>query len=803
MTQYLYDGRKALSFNQITEDFWVPTGSSSGNTVRRDFAELRRLYEQVGLLYRCVEIRADSLSDIPWAIVNKAGKTVWVKDDAPPADLTWLEPLPELLRMTEAALCLGSQAYWYRLHNRVKNLELRWFAPPSMMPIWDEKLGLVRFDRRITGVAEPLAVEDVVYIWRKDPMHETQPNISPAEAAMTAAGVLYSVDAFVTSFFERGALKAMIISMKGNPPKEEKERVKAWWSRTMSGLKNAFKAEVVSADGVEATVVGEGIQELSNTDLTGEKRHDIATTMGIPHSMVFSDAANHATAQTDKRTFYDSTILPDCRLIARQVNKQLLAPYGYHLEWRKDEMDVYQEDEGERSQSFATYVGAGIKHSIAAAMLGLDMPEGVKYEDLDGASELAAPQDEGGANGASTDVAQKNQILGYHIETGVVSKNEARAPLGLAPVDEVQDMAMRELRAKLEIMTIAKNAGIGPVEAAALVGLKVDIEPTPTVVVQPNGNQPPNAPIVDDAKLAESKRFRAWAKKRTNPDAAKFKSELLTDTDKAAILVEMEGGADQPFFTLTLPNGPITPDAFKSLLLQLDPDDDEKELRIREALERRTTRNLHEAFAEMLDTLYPQGYGEFADPNIEAGRVRTLFEQEQKLYDVLSRALQDGVDLGVSAAVQGLESTGFGFDYTLANEAARQFAIEHTGKLITRITDTTERGVRNNVARWIENGEPLEALSHDLQVYFGRARAESVAITEVTAAYAQGNLITWQESGVVAEVEWRTSADEIAGKCKICKPRHKQRAPLSKPEIDGIGIPGHVRCRCWWAAVLS
>jgi HK97 family phage portal protein len=280
---------------------------------------------------------------------------------------------------------------------------------------------------------------------------------------------------------------------------------------------------------------------------------------------------------------------------------------------------------------------------------------------------------------------------------------------------------------------------------------------------------------------------------RVNTCYANLKSdEMLTR------LLEV---AAPTFFTVSLPNGDITLEAYKSLLLQLDPEDDEKELRIREALERRTTRNLHAVFQDMIETLYPQGYGEFLDPNLEAQRVRRLFDEEQKLYDTLSRALQDGADLGVSAAVAGLENIGFGFDYTLANESARAWASQHSGTLISQISDTTQRGVRDGVARWIQNGEPLETLIGDLQIYFGRARAERIAVTEVTRAYAEGNLVAWRESGVVEQVEWRTSADEMV--CKICGVRHKKRAPLDMPQIDGRGIPAHVRCRCWWAGVIE
>jgi SPP1 gp7 family putative phage head morphogenesis protein len=245
----------------------------------------------------------------------------------------------------------------------------------------------------------------------------------------------------------------------------------------------------------------------------------------------------------------------------------------------------------------------------------------------------------------------------------------------------------------------------------------------------------------------------------------------------------------------------ITVEAWKALVLQLDRGDDEAERAIRMSLERRTTRNLHSVFQDMLDTLYPQGYGEFENPEMEAMRVHQLFMQEQRLYDEISRALQDGVDLGVSVAVTGLEQIGYGFDWTLANVHAREWALRHTGELIRDLSATTERAVRQATARFIDNGEPLEALKRDLEPYFGRKRAERIAITEVTTAYQQGSEDAWRASEVVSEMEWVTVNDELV--CPQCGPMQGERAPLGGTFPGGIAAPPrHINCRCFTRPVV-
>lgn len=70
-------------------------------------------------------------------------------------------------------------------------------------------------------------------------------------------------------------------------------------------------------------------------------------------------------------------------------------------------------------------------------------------------------------------------ILGYHIEQGVVSRNESREQLGLEPQDETQSERLRTLQAVLTVVQAAVNTGL-PLEAALeLAGLEVTLPDEP------------------------------------------------------------------------------------------------------------------------------------------------------------------------------------------------------------------------------------------------------------------------------------------------------------------------------------
>ena len=411
----------------------------------------------VGYLYRAVDLRANAVASVPWSIYPATGDTpLWDSaEPIPPQNLVPFVTMPDLLYRTEAALCIGARAYWFKERNRVRLTGLRWLDPFTMEPVWTPR-GLAGFKRHVNGNTQTLLPEDVAYLWLGG-LSETEPRPAPAQAAASAANVIYNTAQFAKAYFERGAVRAGLLTVEGQPLPTERERLKNWWSRFMSGIGNAFNAEVVSA-AVQYVPVGEGLAELGNQALIAEQREDIATALGVPHSLVMSNAANYATARQDAQSFYETTVVPQTQLIERQLNAQVFGPAGLRLKFRPQALDVFQQDENERATAFAQYVGAGLKPSIVAQMLGLDLPEGVTYEDLD-----------------------------------------------------------------------------------------PDPAPAPVVVTQP---PPPPTNQPDDAeddtpdsrageRDAEVRRFLRWAKKRHDPDVSEFKSAILSDAEKGALLGEM------------------------------------------------------------------------------------------------------------------------------------------------------------------------------------------------------------------------------------------------------------------------
>ena len=145
--------------------------------------------------------------------------------------------------------------------------------------------------------------------------------------------------------------------------------------------------EIVQADAVKPVVLGEGVKELSDSELIKEKREDIATAAGIPVTILWSTQGaglgSTGVTESDERKFYEQTVVPQARFIQGVLNEQIFGPMGLKWVFRPETLDVFQEDEGERAQAVVHYVSAGMRLGVACQILGVELPTGMEYDNLD------------------------------------------------------------------------------------------------------------------------------------------------------------------------------------------------------------------------------------------------------------------------------------------------------------------------------------------------------------------------------------------------------------------------------------
>jgi SPP1 gp7 family putative phage head morphogenesis protein len=237
------------------------------------------------------------------------------------------------------------------------------------------------------------------------------------------------------------------------------------------------------------------------------------------------------------------------------------------------------------------------------------------------------------------------------------------------------------------------------------------------------------------------------------------------------------------------------------MVLQLDPDKDDAEQKLRMALEKQFAAELEKALREQMNDLIP--------PTASDDEVRqapaNVSATSGPVRDALYRNLARGADLGVSVAFDQLQSIGMGFDWTLAHTEAMKFASTYSFDLIKGMNATTQAQMQTAIDEWFRNPSSLGALRQHLTPTFGPKRAQLIAQTETTRAAAEGSKQGYQESGVIAEMEWVAVNDELV--CPICGDDpdglNGKRAPLNGTFPGDYGVPpAHPNCRCFIRGVV-
>ena len=386
----MFDGQKAVSLGDLDRfmDFLINEDGVKSSV------SVDEAVSAVAFCFRGMRLRAQALSTLPFEIIRKTSSTegkpadtegsgddvLDASDDYQNALGFWPDPVDTLWRIEESLTAWG-RGYLFREQNRVINLGLKYLHPQSVELKQHPQTGEPLYFERIINGQPPkrLEIDEVLHFWHPDYQVELgPPKKSPVISALAAAGVSRNVDRFVEAFFGRGAIKAMLLAMEGNPTKEEKGRLLEWFESTVTGIRNAFRPGIINAKAVTPVIIGEGLESLTNETLTKEKREDIAVALGIPYSLLLSGSlaglGSGGVADRDDILFYTKTVQPEAEFVARVLNDQLLHDLGYHLRWRFSDLDIYSEDEKERATAVKTYSDAGLPLGTAMFMLGAELP---------------------------------------------------------------------------------------------------------------------------------------------------------------------------------------------------------------------------------------------------------------------------------------------------------------------------------------------------------------------------------------------------------------------------------------------
>lgn len=412
LSNVLFDGKSVSVWDADNMTGWEvygqPVATSEGY-----------FYKRVPWLYRAVRDRANLVGNMPFAILK--GSAEYDVSGTYENKLKWLPNPAALFKRVEMALAMFGKCYLFLETNGSGYIKAVKYINPTTIIEKVEPDGSITYKRKKGRVEEPIKNANIVAFYDTDCETEAgAPDSSAAKAGLAAAGVLYNSDTFIASFFARGAIKATVLSTI-NTSAGEAERLQHWWDDVVAGIKNAWAAIVLRGEGVKPTVIGEGLESLTNDTLTTERRQDIATALGVPESRLWSSAANYATSKEDMKSYYNGTIIPECDLIAEAFNAQVFNDEhklnGYRIEFRSETLDVFKADNNEQAQAASAFGDLFEKYPTfdlfeqSLVMLGFQLPQKL----LDAAKEYYADKEKR---------AEEMQENVENAETGQTSQDE-------------------------------------------------------------------------------------------------------------------------------------------------------------------------------------------------------------------------------------------------------------------------------------------------------------------------------------------------------------------------------------------
>lgn len=383
----------------------------SGGPQTLDQKAVSEFFSKVPWMRRGVELVATGVATMPFTISKWSGTSASEEPfDTSESYANKVKFLPnpqKLFWLIAASRQLTGRAYVYNTRNKFMTKALDYRVPTSISPKFSDAGVLVSFLRKYTTPSgqvkeETYQVEDLFYSWVTDPYVEIGPPLNyPALNALLASGVLLNLDEEVIRFFKGGMVKQTVFTVPANTKAEERDRVSTVLTNLFTGLQR-WRAKVFNADAFNATVIGEGLENMQNTELSDAKREDIAAAFGIPASKLFSNETGGlgggGVVEQDAKNFLNEKLIPETEAIYEDLNQQILHPSGYHIELERDSIDAFQEDESLRATSMSGIASAVSLDPIAAEfamkILGyeLDPDEQKMLDTIKGQKEQARQQ---------------------------------------------------------------------------------------------------------------------------------------------------------------------------------------------------------------------------------------------------------------------------------------------------------------------------------------------------------------------------------------------------------------------------
>jgi hypothetical protein len=346
-------------------------------------------WSRVAAAFRAFNLKANTVAGVPFSLFSKSGEE-YDNSNEWENKVKFLPNPQEILRLDTLSLMASNTFYNLKtsdaLGYRTRGLYNAIFSSftPYVNPVTAQ---LDYIERRIGSHTERYTPDDkrLIRAWRLDHTTEVLPSQNTeAKAILSSAGIIANQDAWVEHFYKRGGIKATLVALKGLiQGSETKEEAEKGWSQWLKGIGKWFgrPARIYNAEAIDIKPIGAGVDDMKDNKIYEQAIANIAMGTGMPLSLLLANSANYATAQEEKATWYDNDIIPMCKWIAFEYNRQLWEPLGFYMQFQPQTLDPNQQDETEKADAISQYIDIIVKCPTYDLFIGMADTIGIEISD--------------------------------------------------------------------------------------------------------------------------------------------------------------------------------------------------------------------------------------------------------------------------------------------------------------------------------------------------------------------------------------------------------------------------------------
>lgn len=345
-------------------------------------------YRTNELVFTCVNVRADSISEAPLKIYNDTGKEV--KDH--PIDLLLSNPCPGMSEQTfwkvvETYLGIAGFSAWEKERNNKGEVIRLWPMRPDwcsflrgqqkpIRAIRYQPYGLPFFD---------IAIENILLFQYFDPLYPLLKPFSPSMSALEMINTDNNMTIMIQNFLKNGNFLGGLLSTENQVLQEAEANVyKRRWQEAHGGAGKAGEIAVIGK-GLKFQTTSSSFRDMVFPEVDARSESRICMVFRVPPILIGAkvgiDRSTFANYQESRQSFYEGPISNQWKYLGGVVKDQLLPDFEknstYDALFDMSDVKALQEDRNAQvDRADKMYRGKWATKNEARAEAGLDPVEG-------------------------------------------------------------------------------------------------------------------------------------------------------------------------------------------------------------------------------------------------------------------------------------------------------------------------------------------------------------------------------------------------------------------------------------------